>query len=127
MTKKLLILTGCIGQLLLISSAYAMSCDHPINAYDATYCAASKMIQLDQEINQQYGKTVKSLNATQRKQVKQSQIKWIRDRDQECSTNGMVAVECVNQKMEKRIGLLKSIERECKSSGCDASKLTKIE
>ncbi|EHD14988.1 putative exported protein [Commensalibacter intestini A911] len=127
MIKKTFIVTGLLAQFALVPAAFSMSCSNPINAYDKTYCAASKMTQLDKEINDQYGKTLKVLNANQKKEVKQTQIQWIRDRDNECSSNGTVAVNCVNDKMEARISLLKSIQRECSQSGCDKALLSKVE
>lgn len=127
MIKNTFIVTGLLAQFALVPAAFSMSCDNPINAYDKTYCAASKMIQLDKEINDQYGKTLKVLNASQKQDVKHAQIQWIRDRDNECSNNGTVAVSCVNDKMEARISLLKSIQRECGQSGCDKALLSKVE
>lgn len=127
MIKNTFIVTGLLAQFALVPAAFSMSCDNPINAYDKTYCAASKMIQLDKEINDQYGKTLKVLNASQKQDVKHAQIQWIRDRDNECSSNGAVAVSCVNDKMEARISLLKSIQRECGQSGCDKALLSKVE
>lgn len=127
MIKKTFIVTGMLAQFALVPAAFSMSCSNPINAYDKTYCAASKMIQLDKEINDQYGKTLKVLNASQKQDVKHAQIQWIRDRDNECSNNGTVAVNCVNDKMEARISLLKSIQRECGQSGCDKALLSKVE
>lgn len=127
MIKKTFMVTGLLAQFALIPSAFAISCNHPINAYDQTYCSGLKMIQLDKEINDQYGKTLKALNAEQKKQIKHTQIQWIRQRDAECSNNGTIDVTCVNEKMESRVTLLKSIERECQNSGCDKSLLSKVE
>lgn len=107
------------------TQALAMSCDNPVNAYDSTYCSASEMIQLDQNLNEQYGKTMKSLKKEQSAIVKETQIKWIRERDNECSVSGSIAVECVNRKMKARIATLSQIERECKASGCTAALLRK--
>jgi len=121
--KKILLL----GALCLFSSApvLAMSCDNPINAYDRTYCAASEMIQLDQNLNEQYSKTMKSLTKDQSTLVKKAQIKWIRERDNDCSTGGSIGVDCVNNKMKSRIATLSQIERECKASGCSNALLSK--
>lgn len=127
MIKKTFIVTGLLAQFAIIPAAFSMSCSNPINAYDKTYCASLKMTQLDKEINEQYGKTLKTLKPEQKKQVKKAQIQWIRVRDNECSNGGTVAVNCVNDKMEARINLLKSIERECSNSGCDSSLLSKVQ
>ncbi|EUK18579.1 lysozyme inhibitor LprI family protein [Commensalibacter papalotli (ex Servin-Garciduenas et al. 2014)] len=127
MIKKTLVITGLMAQFVLVPAAFSMSCNNPINAYDRTYCASLKMTQLDKEINEQYGKTIKVLKPEQKKEVKQAQIQWIRTRDNECSNGGTVAVNCVNDKMTARIELLKSIERECSSSGCDKALLSKVE
>ncbi|MDI2111812.1 lysozyme inhibitor LprI family protein [Commensalibacter nepenthis] len=127
MIKKTLLIAGLLAQFAFAPAVFALSCGNPINAYDKTYCASLKMTQLDKEINDQYGKTIKVLTADQKKDVKKAQIQWIRARDSECSNGGTVTLDCVNDKMEKRISLLKSIERECKNSGCDKALLSKVE
>lgn len=116
-----------VAALCLFSTApvLAMSCDNPINAYDRTYCAASEMIQLDQNLNQQYSKTMKSLTKEQSSLVKKAQINWIRERDTDCSSAGSISVVCVNDKMKTRIATLSQIERECKASGCTNALLSK--
>lgn len=121
--KKILL----AGVLCLFSTApvLAMSCDNPINPYDRTYCAASEMIQLDQHLNEQYSKTMKSLTKDQSSLVKKAQIKWIRERDNDCSSAGSIGVVCVNEKMKNRIATLSQIERECKASGCSNALLNK--
>lgn len=126
MIKNILIITGLLAQFSVIPAAFSMSCSKPITPYDETYCAALKMVQLDKEINNQYGKTLKVLNADQKKQLKHTQIEWIRERDKDCSRNGLVAVSCVNEKMETRVSLLKAVERECQSSGCDKELLSRV-
>jgi len=67
-----------VGALLAMASASAsaMSCDNPRNAYDRTYCASLKMVQSDQDINDQYKKTMSALNPDQKKKVKAAQIQW---------------------------------------------------
>lgn len=121
---KKILLVAVFG-LFSAAPVMAMSCDNPINAYDRTYCAASEMIQLDQNLNQQYSKTMKSLTKEQGALVKKAQIKWIRERDSECSVSGSIGVECVNDKMKSRIATLSQIERECKASGCSNALLSK--
>ncbi|HGM7842887.1 TPA: lysozyme inhibitor LprI family protein [Serratia marcescens] len=101
------------------SNSFALSCASPINSYDRTYCAGSEMIQLDQNLNEQYKKTINSLIKEERKTVKNAQIRWIRNRDNDCSSDGEINVSCVNEKMRKRIETLRQIERECKASGCN--------
>lgn len=61
-----------------------------------------------------------------KKQLKHTQIEWIRERDKDCLRNGLVAVSCVNEKMETRVSLLKAVERECQSSGCDKGLLSRV-
>lgn len=122
MKKVLLVAAIYFGTTL---PALAMSCDNPINAYDRTYCAASEMIQLDQNLNEQYGKTMKSLTKEQSSLVKKAQIKWIRERDTDGASEGTIGVDCVNDKMKARIATLSQIERECKASGCSSDLLSK--
>lgn len=54
------------------------------------------MIQLDQNLNEQYGKTMKLRAKEQGSCIKQAQIKWSRERDSECSVSG-----CSNALMSK--------------------------
>ncbi|MFY1667282.1 lysozyme inhibitor LprI family protein [Pseudomonas sp. Pseu.R1] len=112
---------------LVSASAFALSCDNPRNAYDRTYCASLKMVQADQDINEQYKKTVSVLNPEQKKKVKDAQIQWIKIRDNACSNDGLLYLDCANEKTEARIVILKAIERECRASGCDDAKLSQVE
>ncbi|WP_431225182.1 lysozyme inhibitor LprI family protein [Serratia sp. L9] len=114
-----------LGCSLLLASAAALAggCDNPRTAYDKTYCAALEMVQLDQEINVEYKKVMGLLNPQQKQTLKQSQIQWLQNRDKECSDDSKINVACSNDTMQKRINFLKSVERECKSTGCDSNKL----
>ncbi|MGV3345162.1 lysozyme inhibitor LprI family protein [Enterobacteriaceae bacterium LUAb1] len=123
--NKILLITTLIAA--PVSSAFAVSCHNPVNSYDKTYCSALEMVQADQNINEQYRKTINVLNNAQKSLLKKAQIQWIRDRDAECSNNGIIEVGCVNEKMKKRTETLKKIERECKAAGCDNTTLTNIE
>lgn len=116
------------GSLLLASgSALAMSCDNPRSAYDMTYCAALEMVQSDRELNDQYKKTMGTLNADQKKTLKSAQIGWLKVRDNACAEDSTLLLGCVNEKMAARIDLLKRIERECSNAGCDSAQLSRIE
>ena len=119
-------LIGC-SLLFVSASALALSCDNPNTPYDRTYCAALQMVQDDQLLNEQYKKTMSTLNANQKKTVKTAQIQWLKQRDSECSSGSLVNLGCVNPKMSARIELLKSIERECRNAGCDEAKLSRVE
>ncbi len=113
---------GC--SLLLVSAAsLAGGCDNPRNAYDKTYCASLEMVQLDQELNVEYKKVMGLLNQQQKQTLKQSQIQWLQSRDSECSDGSLLYISCSNKTMKSRIDFLKSVERECKSTGCDSNKL----
>ncbi|WP_434559740.1 DUF1311 domain-containing protein [Pseudomonas sp. Z5-35] len=118
-----------VGALLAMASASAsaMSCDNPRNAYDRTYCASLKMVQSDQDINDQYKKTMSALNPDQKKKVKAAQIQWIKIRDSACSNDGLLYLDCANEKTEARIVILKAVERECRAAGCDDAKLSQVE
>ncbi|TQI82005.1 uncharacterized protein YecT (DUF1311 family) [Serratia fonticola] len=120
MFKKTIL--GC-SLLLASASALAGGCDNPRTAYDKTYCAALEMVQLDQEINVQYKKVMALLNQQQKQTLKQSQIQWLKSRDNACSDGSRINVSCSNDTMQSRINFLKSVERECKSTGCDSNKL----
>ncbi|WP_260515798.1 lysozyme inhibitor LprI family protein [Serratia fonticola] len=115
-------ISGC-SLLLVSATALAGGCDSPRTPYDVTYCAALEMVQLDQEINVQYKKVMGLLTQPQKQTLKQSQIEWLKNRDSQCSDDSMINVGCSNKTMQSRIDFLKSVERECKSTGCDSKKL----
>lgn len=94
--KKYYLSVLCGYFLFSSAPALAMSCDNPINTYNWSDCVASEMIQLDQNLNEQYGKTMKSRAKEQGSCIKQAQIKWIRERDSECAVSG-----CSNALMSK--------------------------
>jgi len=125
--RKLFVTAALVFVITPLSSAFAISCDNPINNYDRTYCSALEMIQLDEELNGQYKKTTHVLNAEQKSLVKKAQIQWIRERDAQCFSGRSIAVGCVNQKMKNRIEILKKIERECKAAGCTQQTLSQVE
>lgn len=114
---------GC-SLLLISATSLAAGCDNPRTPYDVTYCAALEMVQLDQEINVQYKKVMGLLTQPQKQVLKQSQIEWLKNRDNQCSNDSTINVACSNKTMQTRIEFLKSVERECKSTGCDSNKLS---
>nr|BFE92743.1 hypothetical protein GCM10020185_32790 [Pseudomonas brassicacearum subsp. brassicacearum] len=105
-----------------------MSCDNPRNAYDRTYCASLKMVQSDQDINDQYKKTMSALNPDQKKKSEsRSNPVDQKNRDSACSNDGLLYLDCANEKTEARIVILKAVERECRAAGCDDAKLSQVE
>lgn len=116
------IVLGC-SLLLASMGALAGGCDNPRNAYDKTYCASLEMVQLDQELNVEYKKVMGLLNQQQKQTLKQSQIQWLQHRDSECSNGSQLYLSCSNRTMQDRINFLKSVERECNSTGCNSNKL----
>lgn len=61
------------------------ACISPRNYYDQVYCSTKVYGLLDSALNEQYGKTIKSLSSNQARQLKKVQINWIRARDDKCA------------------------------------------
>lgn len=122
---KALLLAGSL--FIASGSAFAISCDSPRTPYDRAYCASLELVQSDEELNQKYKKTITTLNAGQKKSLKDSQIAWLKVRDRDCTEGDTLLLMCANEKMRSRIDLLKRIERECRNAGCDSAQLSRVE
>lgn len=110
------------------TSSFANSnCDKPRNNFDGLYCLNKVYGEADKELNANYGALVKMIDTDGRAKLKSSQLQWIRTRDANCSrTEGasfFVNLECLNTMTVERAEFLQSRIRECKSAGCQNSKL----
>ncbi|MDR1849328.1 MAG: lysozyme inhibitor LprI family protein [Zoogloeaceae bacterium] len=109
------------------TDALAAGCAAPRNAFDQVYCAGNLFSQTDQDLNRAYGDLRKLLTAEQKNVLKTGQLAWIKERDDQCSyerPNGFfVNLTCAVELTQQRLNFLKERERECKSTGCEDSKL----
>ena len=123
MKKRYLLLS-----LLLPMAAFANSnCDKPVNDFDGLYCLNKVYGEADKELNQKYGQLAPLLDAQGKAALKQGQLAWMKDRNSQCSrqdeTGFLVNLGCATRKTVARVEFLQSRIRECKSSGCQNSKL----
>ena len=123
MKKRYLLLS-----LLLPVAAFANSnCDKPVNDFDGLYCLNKVYGEADKELNQKYGQLAPLLDAQGKAALKQGQLAWMKDRNSQCSrhdeTGFLVNLGCATRKTVARVEFLQSRIRECKSSGCQNSKL----
>jgi len=127
MNKKLL---GGVAMMacLLAGGAQAAGCGKPRNAFDTVYCAGNLFSQTDKSLNQTYGELRKQLTPDQQNTLKQSQLAWIKSRDEQCSrednTGYFVNLDCAVTMTQTRLDFLKERQRECSSTGCEAGKLS---
>ena len=114
----------------LLSPALALAqqnCDRPRDSFDGLYCLNKVYLQTDADLNQVYGELVAKLPQRDRATLKASQLAWIEERNASCSRkmdNGFfVNLKCATQTTQQRLDVLGERLRECKSSGCQPSKL----
>ncbi|WP_397458773.1 lysozyme inhibitor LprI family protein [Pseudomonas asplenii] len=107
--------------------AHAAGCAKPRNAFDQVYCVGNLFSQADRDLNQEYTALRKHLNPTQQTTLKNSQLVWIKQRDNQCSeekSNGyFVNLDCAVDMTQQRMTFLQKRERECTSTGCIESRL----
>ena len=114
---------------LAVSSAcFANSnCDKPVNDFDGLYCMNKLFVEADKELNQNYAEVVRKLDVEGKSSLKESQLYWIKQRNEQCSRKEkgefFVNMRCVTEETISRSDFLKSRLRECVSSGCRNSKL----
>jgi uncharacterized protein YecT (DUF1311 family) len=119
-----------IATLLLLSPLVVWAnsnCDKPRNDFDGLYCLNKVYIEADKELNEKYGKLRPMLDETGKKILRDSQLRWMKQRDRECSrredTRFFVNLECAANTTIERAEFLQSRIRECSSAGCQNSKL----
>lgn len=111
----------------MTAGAYAAGCATPKNAFDQVYCAGTLFAQVDHDLNVEYGNLRKSLKPSGLAALKQGQLAWIKDRNDQCSeekpSGYFVNLDCANTMTQDRLAFLKERDRECTSTGCVESKL----
>jgi uncharacterized protein YecT (DUF1311 family) len=113
---------------LLGSGAARADCDHPKNDFDDLYCLDKVYIQSDKDLNDEYGKLSKQLDANGKAALKHGQLAWIKARNDQCSMKDdhgfWVNLDCATHTTIARTQFLQDRNRECASAGCMPSKLS---
>lgn len=113
--------------LLIVTSAFADDCDKPRDDFDNLYCLNKIYIESDKELNIAYKELQAFLTKEERNQLKKTQLTWIENRNSNCSFRKdgrfFVSLSCTADTTIKRTNILKDRIRECKATGCQASKL----
>jgi len=103
------------------------NCDRPRDSFDGLYCLNKVYSQTDAELNQVYGELAAALARTDRATLKTRQLEWIEGRNSSCSrkmdAEFFVNLNCATKTTRQRLEVLGERLRECKSSGCQPSKL----
>lgn len=103
------------------------ACDTPKDDCDGLYCLNKVYQEADRELNVKYRKLSSLLDAGGRAALKDSQLLWIKDRNDRCSTREargfFVNLDCATGTTIKRAQDLQDRVRECTSSGCRNSRL----
>lgn len=109
------------------AAAANSACDKPNNDFDGLYCLNKVYQEADKELNANYKKLSGLLDADGRASLKETQLAWIRDRNDRCSMREargfFVNLNCATDTTIKRAQELQDRARECTSSGCRNSKL----
>jgi len=107
--------------------AHAAGCATPKTAFDQVYCERTRFVQADHDLNVTYSSLKTHLNSANKESLKQGQLSWIKERNDQCSkqddTGFFVNIGCASTMTIDRLAFLKERERECTSTGCVDSKI----
>lgn len=108
-------------------AAAQQNCDQPRDDFDGLYCLNKVYIETDAELNRAYKELSGHLKPEQRQRLKQTQLDWIETRNTTCSrrldTGFFVNLNCATRTTRERLDVLQERVRECRSSGCQPSRL----
>ena len=112
---------------LLSSTALADNCDKPRDDFDGLYCLNKVYQESDKEPNVVYKELRTHLNKPEKKALKTTQLAWIKSRNGSCSfrkgRDFYVSLGCTTKMTVDRTNQIRDRVRECKATGCRASKL----
>ena len=117
-----------VASLSIVSlSAWADNCDNARNDFDEFYCKDKLYLQADRDLNQAYGALMKALPSSARPTLKSVQLDCMRERDRACidKRDGEIVlyVNCRLNRTVNQTNFLNDRLRECKSTGCQPSRL----
>ena len=87
-------------------------CDKYTTSYDKTYCMGKLFVESDKELNAAYKELKESLQGDVKKQLTETQRTWIKYRDNSCSENGDINVDCNYRVNRDRAEYLRDRSRE---------------
>jgi uncharacterized protein YecT (DUF1311 family) len=93
-------------------------CQNPKTPYDRTYCTAKLFLESDNELNAVYKELKGALKKEMKEKLTEVQREWIAFRDQSCSSNGTIEVQCNFDLNKARAEFLRDRARECKTGHC---------
>lgn len=121
---KIIILIATIS---VSSSVYADNCDKPRDDFDSLYCLNKIYQESDKELNMAYKELQSLLDNKGLRILKETQIKWIKSRNNNCSLKKdgkfFISLGCTTKMTVSRTNILRNRIRECKATGCQTSKL----
>jgi len=111
----------------LSTNVFADNCDKPRDDFDGLYCLNKVYQESDKELNVVYKELRSYLSKSERNSLKKTQITWIKNRNERCSLKEkgvfFVSLSCTTSTTIDRTNILRDRVRECKSTGCQSSKL----
>ena len=129
--KKLPTKLRLLGALAALScasaSAWADNCDNARNAFDEFYCKDKVYQQVDKDLNAAYADLSNRLKPADRKILKSVQLDWMAKRDDRCIKQDdgelILYVNCRLNMTRDQARFLNDRVQECKSTGCQPSRL----
>jgi len=123
--KTLLLATSLV--LAALPAFAQQNCDKPRDDFDGLYCLNKVYIETDAELNQAYKDLAPRLQSEGRARLKETQLAWIEERNAACSrridSGFYVNLSCATRSTRRRLEFLQERARECRSAGCQPSKL----
>jgi uncharacterized protein YecT (DUF1311 family) len=117
-----------IFALVMLTGAKA-ACTSTNSPFDEVYCGVQVFHQADHQLNIDYGAFYKTLDANEQSSLREGEIAWIKDRNQQCTESqdgyNFVAIDCAVKMTNMRDDFIKSRQRECASTGCIDSEIGK--
>lgn len=109
--------------LLLLPSAHAMTaCKIPSNDFNGLRCLSKLYQETDIALNSSYIELVGKLDLESKATLKESQLNWIRQRDNQCgagkSYRFLVDMDCSIKITKERTNHLQSLHRKCNGYDC---------
>jgi uncharacterized protein YecT (DUF1311 family) len=105
-------------------------CADPMTDFDDVYCYAKSYIAADDALNAAYQALTPKLDAGAKAVLKQSQLGWMKKRNDECGQTGSdgyaVSLSCAIDFTESRTRFLNDRAAECDAGQCDSGKLAEV-